>query len=88
MVLVSQKCWVTNFIDYFCHINLELVNQPVAAVLNARGTVAGISSYCALLHSLSVVTFFCFTLVPAGVYRPKFLNGRCTVTVKNMHVQT
>jgi len=76
MVLVSQKCWVPDFIDYFCHINLELLNQAVAAVLNASRTVADISSWCALLHSLFVVRLFCFTLVPAGICRSEFLTGR------------
>lgn len=70
------------------YVNLELLNQAVAAVLNASRTVAVSSSYCAILHSLSVARFFCFTLVPAGIYRPKFLKRRCTVTVKNTHVQT
>lgn len=84
-VLVSQKHWVTNFIDYFCHINLDLLNQAAVVVLNASRTVAGISSYCAVLHSLSVARFFCFTLVPAGIYVPRLLIGRCTVTVKKMY---
>lgn len=84
-VLVSQKHWVTNFIDYFCRINLDLLNQAAVAVLNASRTIAGISSYCAVLHSLSVPRFFCFTLVPPGIYTPKLLIGRCTVTVENIY---
>lgn len=87
MVLVSQKCRVANCIDYYWPINLELLKQSVVAVLNASRNIACISSWRAVLHSQSVVGFFCSTLVPDGIYRWKFLNGRCAATVKNVHAQ-